>query len=226
MRYNTVIFDLDGTLLDTVGDLADAVNHALRLHNLPVRTDDEIRRFVGNGVRNLMMKSVYGEEYSNITAYNDPIGVNDFESALSDFRDYYNSHMTARTRPYKGITELLKKIKKNGFNVAVVSNKYDGAVKELCRYYFDDMIDVAVGSTDDIPRKPEPDMVYRAIEQLPGDIKAVYIGDSEVDVKTAKNTGLTCISCLWGFRSREQLLEAGADIFAENPDELWGLITG
>ncbi len=220
MHYNTVIFDLDGTLLDTIGDLADAVNHALRLHNLPIRTDDEIRRFVGNSVRNLMMKSVYGEECK------EPVNIDDFESALTDFRNYYNSHMTVRTKPYDGITELLKKIKNNGFNIAVVSNKYDGAVKELCQYYFAGMIDAAVGSIDDIPRKPAPDMVYKVLEQLPGDMKAVYIGDSEVDVKTAENAGLPCISCLWGFRSREQLSEAGAEVFAESPDEVWELIAG
>ena len=144
MHYNTVIFDLDGTLLNTIGDLTDAVNHALRLHNLPIRTDDEIRRFVGNGIRNLMEKSVYGEECT------DPVNIDDFESVLADFRDYYNSHMTVRTKPYDGVTELLKKIKNNGLNLAVVSNKYDGAVKELCQYYFAGMIDVAVGSIDDM----------------------------------------------------------------------------
>ena len=200
-----VIFDLDGTLLNTLDDLADATNAALRHFGFPERTTEEVRRFVGNGAERLIRLALPG----NAT---DP----DVMEVLSWYKDYYAAHSQIKTRPYEGILEALAAVKAE-FPVAVVSNKPDEATKLLCKQYFDDVYALGEGSA--MPRKPAPDMVRRAMEDI-GAQTCVYVGDSEVDVLTAKNAGVPCLSVLWGFRDKETLLEAGADHFCENPADL------
>lgn len=213
-QLNTVIFDLDGTLLDTLEDLMDAVNYALRLYGMPERTLDEVRRFVGNGVRLLVERSV-------------PDGAKNpkFEQVFDAFRGYYSVHCNDKTAPYTGILDLLRRLKERGYALAIVSNKLDSAVKELNEIYFNGIVDVAVGEREGVARKPAPDMVETALKEL-GRKKetAVYVGDSEVDVLTAENAGLSCISVLWGFRDRKFLEERGAAVFADEPADVEKLI--
>ena len=212
MSYQTYIFDLDGTLLDTLGDLAASVNYAMRTHGMPEHTVDEVRCFVGNGVRRLMERAV-------------PVGTAHpvFEAAFATFRRHYMEHSLDTTRPYEGIPEMLCELKRRGRHTAVVSNKFDTATKELCRHFFADTIDVAVGEheAEGIRKKPAPDTVLQALSQLGvGQEGTVYVGDSDVDILTARNSGLPCISVLWGFRNREFLLAHGAETFITQPSEL------
>ena len=212
MSYQTYIFDLDGTLLDTLGDLAASVNYAMRMHGMPEHSVDEVRLFVGNGVRRLMERAVPG-------GADHPA----FEVAFATFRRHYMEHSLDTTRPYEGIPELLQELKRRGRHTAVVSNKFDAATKELCRHFFPDTIDVAVGEheAEGIRKKPAPDTVLQALSQLGvGQEGAVYVGDSDVDIQTARNSGLPCISVLWGFRDREFLLAHGAETFVSQPSEL------
>ena len=212
MSYQTYIFDLDGTLLDTLGDLAASVNYAMRTHGMPEHTVDEVRLFVGNGVRRLMERAVPGGAAHPA-----------FEAAFATFRRHYMEHSLDTTRPYEGILELLQELKRRGRHTAVVSNKFDAATKELCRHFFPDTIDVAVGEheAEGIRKKPAPDTVLQALSQLGvGQEGAVYVGDSDVDIQTARNSGLPCISVLWGFRDREFLLAHGAETFVSQPSEL------
>ena len=212
MSYQTYIFDLDGTLLDTLGDLAASVNYSMRTHGMPEHTVDEVRLFVGNGVRRLMERAVPGGAAHPA-----------FEAAFATFRRHYMEHSLDTTRPYEGIPELLQELKRRGRHTAVVSNKFDAATKELCRHFFPDTIDVAVGEheAEGIRKKPAPDTVLQALSQLGvGQEGAVYVGDSDVDIQTARNSGLPCISVLWGFRDREFLLAHGAETFVSQPSEL------
>ena len=212
MNYQTFIFDLDGTLLDTLGDLAASVNHALRAHGMPEHTIDDVRRFVGNGVRLLMERAV-------------PDGADnpDFEATFATFRQYYMQHSLDTTRPYEGIPETLQALKARGCQLAVVSNKMMAATQSLIRHFFPDTISVAIGEheAEGIRKKPAPDTVLAALRQLGvGKEGAVYVGDSDVDIKTAHNSGLPCISVLWGFRDRDFLLRHGATTFIAAPSEL------
>ena len=212
MSYQTYIFDLDGTLLDTLGDLAASVNYAMRTHGMPEHSVDEVCRFVGNGVRRLMERAVPGGAAHP-----------EFEAAFATFRRHYMEHSLDTTRPYKGIPEMLQELKRRGRHTAVVSNKFDAATKELCRHFFPDTIEVAVGEheAEGIRKKPAPDTVLQALSQLGvGQEGAVYVGDSDVDIQTARNSGLPCISVLWGFRDREFLLAHGAETFVSQPSEL------
>ena len=212
MTYQTYIFDLDGTLLDTLGDLAAAVNYALWTHNMPEHSIDDVRRFVGNGVRKLMERAVPDGEANP-----------DFEAAFATFREYYMHHSLDTTKPYTGIPEALKALKSKGCRLAVVSNKMMAATQELCRYFFPDTIEVAIGENEaaGIRKKPAPDTVIAALKALGvGQEGAVYVGDSDVDIETARNSGLPCISVLWGFRDREFLLHHGATTFISSPSEL------
>ena len=212
MSYQTYIFDLDGTLLDTLGDLAASVNYAMRTNGMPEHSVDEVCRFVGNGVRRLMERAVPGGAAHPA-----------FEAAFATFRRHYMEHSLDTTRPYKGIPEMLQELKRRGRHTAVVSNKFDAATKELCRHFFPDTIDVAVGEheAEGIRKKPAPDTVLQALSQLGvGQEGAVYVGDSDVDIQTARNSGLPCISVLWGFRNREFLLAHGAETFVSQPSEL------
>ena len=204
MNYSTYIFDLDGTLLDTLGDLAASTNYALRTHGMPEHSIDDVRRFVGNGVRLLMERAV-------------PHGAANpqFEEAFATFRAHYMAHSLDTTRPYEGIPETLAALKARGCRLAVVSNKFYAATGELCRHFFPDTIEVAIGE------KPAPDTVIEALRQLGvGKEGAVYVGDSDVDIMTARNSGLPCISVLWGFRDRDFLIQHGAETFISAPSEL------
>ena len=209
MSYDTYIFDLDGTLLDTLQDLATSVNYALRQHRMPEHSIDDVRRFVGNGVRRLMERAV-PEGAANPA----------FEAAFATFREYYMEHSLDTTRPYDGIPELIHELKQRGCRMAVVSNKMMAATQELVHHFFPE-IEVAIGEheAEGIRKKPAPDTVFAAMKQL-GQGSAVYVGDSDVDLATARNSGLPCISVLWGFRDREFLLEHGATTFVEQPREI------
>ena len=210
--YSTYIFDLDGTLLDTLGDLAAAVNYALRTHGMPEHSIDDVRRFVGNGVRKLMERAIPDGETNP-----------DFEAAFATFREYYMRHSLDTTKPYEGIPEALKALKSKGCRLAVVSNKMMAATQELCRHFFPDTIEVAIGENEaaGIRKKPAPDTVIAALKALGVEQEgAVYVGDSDVDIETARNSGLPCISVLWGFRDREFLLHHGATTFISAPSEL------
>jgi len=210
--YSTYIFDLDGTLLDTLGDLAASVNYALRMHGMPEHTIDDVRHFVGNGVRLLMERAIPDGEQNP-----------DFEATFATFRQHYMEHSLDTTRPYEGIPDALKTLKAQGCRLAVVSNKMMAATQELCQHFFPDTIEVAIGENEaaGIRKKPAPDTVYAALRMLNvGQKNAVYVGDSDVDVETAKNSGLPCISVLWGFRDKEFLIRHGAKTFISAPSEL------
>lgn len=209
-KYDTVIFDLDGTLLNSLEDLTDSVNYVLSLHDFPRRDITEIRNFVGNGVGRLIELSI-------------PDGLNNsyYEQCISEFRTHYSKNMGNKTRAYDGIMDLFGQLSNEDFKMAIVSNKFDAAVKELAQSYFPGYIQVAIGESKNVARKPAPDSVIKALEQL-GSVsdKAVYVGDSEVDVKTAKNAGLTCIGVTWGYRDREILECEGANYIINKPEEL------
>ena len=216
----TIIFDLDGTLMNTLDDLHDSVSYALRQAGLAPNPKQDTRRYLGNGVRNLVNRSV---EQACPTA----------DEALKErvfeiFRAYYVAHSMEKTAPYEGIPEMLKECKKRGFFTAIVSNKLDPAVKDLHKAFFADSIDVAIGETPTVKRKPAPDMVDEAIRQLSllhgrsiEKSECVYVGDSEVDLQTAKNSDLPCIAVSWGFRDRDYLVEQGAKTIIDCPDELF-----
>lgn len=210
----TIIFDLDGTLLDTLEDLADGVNYALAQYGYPVRTMEEVRRFVGNGVSNLIECSIQG-------GHDNP----HFEECLQTFKDYYSIHMQVKTRPYVGVPELLDALRSTNIKTAIVSNKFDRAVKELSREYFGDKIDVAIGESALIHKKPAPDCVYQALAALGVKAgEAIYVGDSEVDVRTAHNAGLICVGVTWGFREEEVLQKEGAEFIIHHPMELLDIL--
>jgi phosphoglycolate phosphatase len=210
--YSTYIFDLDGTLLDTLTDLAASVNYALRQSGLPEHSIEDVRRFVGNGVRLLMERAV-------------PQGADNpqFDAAFATFRQHYMAHSLDTTRPYDGIPEMLAALRAKGCRTAVVSNKFMLATQELMRHFFPDTIEVAIGEheAEGIRKKPAPDTVIEALRQLGvGKENAVYVGDSDVDILTARNSGLPCISVLWGFRDRDFLIQHGAETFISAPSEL------
>lgn len=210
--YSTYIFDLDGTLLDTLTDLAASCNYALRTHGMPEHSIDDVRRFVGNGVRKLMERAIPDGDANP-----------DFEATFATFREHYMVHSLDTTKPYPGIMDALVELKARGCRLAVVSNKMMAATVELCKFFFPETIEVAIGENEaeGIRKKPAPDTVFAALKQLgvSGD-NAVYVGDSDVDLATARNSGLPCISVLWGFRDREFLLDHGATTFITSPKEL------
>lgn len=210
MKYRLMIFDLDGTLLNTLEDLTDSVNYVLWKHGFPERTLEEVRGFVGDGIHKLLERSV-------------PEGTAPFmvEECFKDFIPYYKAHCADKTRPYDGIPELLDRLRENGVKTAVVSNKADYAAKELCARYFPGMFDEVVGERVGIHRKPSPDSVNEVIRLLgvPKE-ETVYIGDSDVDVQTAKNAGIAGIFVAWGFRGEAFLRESGAENIVNSPDEI------
>ena len=214
MKYTAIIFDLDGTLLDTLDDLADSVNHTMEVFGWPLRTREEVRAFVGNGLRRLMQLSV-------------PDGENNprFEEAVREQGRFYHLNCNNRTSPYPGIMELLAKLRNVGYKLAIVSNKANGAVQELSRIYFRDLIDTSVGESAGVRRKPYPDTVLKVMENLEvSKDECLYVGDSEVDIRTARNAYIDCASVLWGFRSRKQLEECKAEVFCSNTEELYEYI--
>lgn len=210
-NFDTYIFDLDGTLLNTLRDLAASVNAALRMHNMPERTIEEVRLFVGNGVKKLMERAI-------------PQGLEnpDFEQTYADFRTHYMQHNLDTTAPYPGVMEMLENLRRRNKRIAVVSNKFYAATQSLCRHFFGDLVEVAIGEREDIRKKPAPDTVNEALKQLGADRKkAVYIGDSDVDIQTALNSDMPCISVLWGFRDKDFLIEHGATILINSPESLY-----
>jgi len=209
-QYSTYIFDLDGTLLDTLSDLREATNYALRRNGMPERTIEEVRCFVGNGVRLLIERAVA----ENATA-------EQTDRVFEDFRQYYLVHSMDTTAPYDGIIPMLAELSRRGKRMAVVSNKLHEATNELVSHFFGQYISVAIGESKGVRRKPAPDTVEEALRCLGVDKEnAVYVGDSDVDFMTARNSGLPCISVLWGFRDRDFLASIGADRFIEKPEEL------
>lgn len=210
MKYDLVIFDLDGTILNTLEDLRDSLNYALDRMGFPERSLEEVRNFVGNGIRKLIERAL-------------PQGGDDktVEEMLVLHRDYYQVHCADKTRPYDGISEMLAKLKQREIQLAVLSNKPDYAVKILCDKYFPGIFDKAYGFREGIERKPSPEAVFALLEEfgVPRE-KAVYVGDSEVDVQTAKNAGLDMMIVEWGFRDREFLIESGAVNLVSVPSEI------
>ena len=210
MRYQLAIFDLDGTLLNTLEDLTDSINYTLSMSGFPKRTIEEVRRFVGNGIRLLVERSV-------------PRGTKEekVNQIYLAFMEHYAAHCADKTRPYNGVVALLRRLREAGIKTAVVSNKADSAVKELCEKYFTGLLDEAVGEREGIRRKPAPDSIEEVLRNLEiGKAQAVYIGDSDVDVETAANAGLEQIAVTWGFRDKDCLLASGAKVFVSTPEEI------
>ncbi len=205
MKYKTLIFDLDGTLLDTIRDLSSAVNHALSAHSYPTHPLSAYFAMVGNGVASLVARALPGGESNP-----------DYKAVFATFRTYYTAHKEDKTAPYDGVPEMLRRLQAAGCAMAIVSNKFDPAVKALAASYFKDFITVAIGESETVARKPAPDAVFVALRELARDREgAVYIGDSEVDIETARAAAIPCLSVSWGFRSEEALRRAGAaEIFA------------
>lgn len=208
--YKAVIFDLDGTLLNTLDDLSASVNHALSAFGFPERTVSEVRSFIGNGVVKLMERSV-------------PAGIDGetFEKCFAAFRGHYLAHMYDTTEPYSGIIELLDELEKRGIKTSVVSNKLHAGVTGLCSDFFGGRLTAAFGVSDESERKPAPANVFKALGFMGVQKRdAVYVGDSEVDVQTAKNAGIDCIGVTWGYRDESELLKNGADIIVRKPEEI------
>ena len=207
---HAVIFDLDGTLLNTLGDLRAATNHALEVRGLPPHSMEEIRQFIGNGIRLLICRAM-------------PEGTPEAEidAALDDFKAYYAAHIHDRTVPYDGIPQLLTALRKRGIQVAVLSNKIDSASQQLIDYFFPEKTDVVFGEHVGVPRKPDPTSCRMVMQQLGVQPEQVlYVGDSGTDMQTAKNAGLYAVGVTWGFRSKEVLLKYGADVLVHRPEQI------
>lgn len=209
-KYELAIFDLDGTILDTLDDLTDSVNYALDKHGYPTRTKEEIRTFVGDGLLMLVRRAIAPEADENV-----------IQTVLATQKAYYKDHCADKTKPYDGILELLAELKKADVKLAVVSNKADYAVQILCEQYFSGIFHMAVGEKETVRKKPAPDSVYTVLDELQVEKeRAVYIGDSEVDIETAKNAGLDAVLVTWGFRDTEFLREKGAKTLVNDRNAL------
>ena len=211
------LFDLDGTLLDTLDDLHSAVNFALKKHGLPLRSREEVKCFIGNGIALLMKRSVGLERLATV----------DFQAIMADFKEYYGAHCQDKTRPYEGVLDLLAELKRQGKAVGVVSNKADFAVKKLCAAYFGELVDVAIGENEaaGIAKKPAPDTIFAALDKLGIAVgNAVYVGDSEVDIQTAAAAKIPCISVAWGMKSEQFLRENGAKNIVFSVEDLQKMI--
>lgn len=214
MKYEAVLFDMDGTTVNSINDMHFCVNAAMEHFSMPGRTLEEVTAFVGNGAKRLIELAV-------------PAGTGEEKAAevLAYYKDFYNRHCRVRTEPYDGILPLLDALRSVGIKTAIVSNKPDPTVKELCAAFFAGRLDCAAGESADIRRKPAPDMVDKAISEMGAEkARCVYVGDSEVDIDTARNAGIDCISVTWGFRTRERLEEAGAAILIDSVEELQALL--
>lgn len=216
MKYQLVVFDMDGTILDTLGDLTDSINAVLSENGLPGRTEREVRSYLGNGLRRLVELSLPDATPAEMT-----------DRVFLRMKDYYASHCAIRTCPYDGILPLIRRLKENGIKVAVVSNKIDEAVQELCAGYFDNVFDYAIGERPGMRKKPAPDPVNAVLDALGFDRgQAVYVGDTEVDIQTAKNAGMDCIAVDWGFRDRAYLSTLGAEYMVSDPADIAGIVLG
>lgn len=216
MKYRAVLLDMDGTVLNTLSDLHAAVNRSLREFSLPEVSREKVRASLGNGAARLI-RCCLPESADDETA----------QRVLSFYLPYYDGHCSINTRPYEGIIPVMQRLRSAGVKLAIISNKGDAAVKKLAQEHFPGLLEAAVGESATVRRKPNPDAVLAAAKALGEEIAAcVYVGDSEVDIETAKNAGMDCISVSWGFRDREQLITAGAQRLADTPEELEKLIIG
>lgn len=214
MKYKTVIFDLDGTLLNTLDDIRDSLNVALSKFGFKERSLEEVRKAVGYASRELLARTLDG-------GHENP----QLQTVLDYYLDYYEKHSNIKTKPYEGIIELLEELREQGIRVAIVSNKPQEAVSILNREIFGDLVELAIGESAELPRKPNPAMLIKAVEELGCDKEeCVYVGDTEVDVQTAQNAEMDIIVVLWGFRKKEELLNTGAKIFAADTEELGRII--
>lgn len=214
MKIDTVIFDLDGTLLNTLDDLHACFNHAIKEFGYPERTKEEIRNFVGNGVQKALER-----------ALPENISQSELEKVVDCFKKYYSQNMNTYTKPYDGVEEMLKDLQSKGFKLGIVSNKFDDAVKALSKKYFGSSIAYAVGEGYGIRRKPEADGVNKVLSELKSKKEnAIYVGDSEVDIQTAENSNLPCISVLWGFKDKDFLVKNGAKYIAQTPKDIISII--
>ena len=212
---DTLIFDLDGTLLDTLLDLQIATNYALNKYNLPSRSYEEVRTFVGNGNRKLMERAIGDNKHVNI------------DEILNVFYDYYKEHLLDNTKPYDGIIQTLNILKEQGYKLAVVSNKFNDGLVKIVDSYFKGIFDISIGENEKegIKKKPAPDMVYKAIDELKSNLnKSIYIGDSETDILTARNSKLPIINVTWGFRSKEELIGLKPDYMIDKPNEIINIL--
>lgn len=209
-NINTIIFDLDGTLLNTLDDLHACFNYAIKSFGYPERTLDEIRSFVGNGMKTALKR-----------ALPDSVCDEELDKIVNFFRPYYKENMLKLTKPYDGVVELLKTLKEKGYKIAVVSNKYDEEVKNLCKNFFGEYIDIAIGENVDVRKKPEIDGVLKAVKELNSTLEeSIFIGDSDVDILTARNANIPCISVLWGFRDKAFLENKGGKFFAKTTKDI------
>ena len=216
MKYKAVLYDMDGTVLDTLGDLVSAVNYTLEHFGLPLRSVEEIRGFLGNGAKNLITRSA-------------PEGTapEKIEEMLEFYLPWYNSHCQILTAPYEGIIELMQELRAMGVKQAVISNKQDSAVKPLAAHYFPGLLESALGESESVKKKPNPDAVLAALQELGVDkCDAIYVGDSEVDVQTAINADMDCAAVSYGFRSEEELIASGAKVICHSVKELRDYIMG
>ena len=216
MKFSTVIFDLDGTLLNTLGDLTSSVNAVMSAHGFPTLSAHDVQQRVGHGIRNLMAKSV-------------PEGTDEatIDVCMDEMISYYSKHLNVHTRAYDGVPAAIKAIDEAGLKIAVLSNKYDAGAKELIHDFFPSRVDLTLGERPGVPRKPDPTSTFEILKRLNADpATTAFVGDSSTDMRTAKNAGLLAVGVTWGFRSREDLEEGGADIVITHPSELPPLLTG
>ncbi len=212
IKYDTIIFDLDGTLLNTLDDLMDSLNYALSKHHYPTHTIDEVRFFVGSGIKVMIERAL-------------PKDITNFDEVYQTFVAHYEINKTNKTAPYEGAIETIKKLSEMGFKMAIVSNKYQKAVEEICMPLFGEYIHIMIGEQPGIQKKPSKDMVMLAIEKLHSNIEnAIYVGDSDIDVQTAKNSNIPCIGACWGFRGEKLLKEYGADFLAKDFSDIKDIV--
>lgn len=214
MAIKTIIFDLDGTLLYSLEDLKDSVNFVMKKHGFREYTIDEVREAIGNGVR-LLMERILPKD----------IDKNLFEECLSEFKENYSKNMYNKTKPYDGILDMLKTLRKDGYKIAVLSNKFDSAVKELSSKYFGELVDLAVGQKEGVKEKPSPLGIQEIAKELDTDVETcIMVGDSEVDIQTANNAGIDCISVTWGYKNIDFLYDNGATKLVYAPEDILELL--
>ena len=214
MKYQAVLFDMDGTVLDTLDDLCDSINHSLAEFSLPQVSREHVRQCLGNGAAFLVSHSIPSDSSPELEA-----------DVLAFYKPWYDAHCLIKTAPYEGILPMMQSLKEQGLRLAIISNKPDRAVQELSDAFFPGLLELSVGESPSVRRKPAPDTVLTAASQIGLSVdQCVYVGDSEVDLQTARNAGMDCISVTWGFRDEPQLLDAGAATLVHSPKELEGLL--